>query len=102
MSRIAKWGTRLGSFDIRYRPRSSVKGQILANFVAEFSLRKEMEVICHVDYHPWIVFVDGTSSALGARAGIVINTPEEIRLEHSFRLGFRASNNKAEYEALLA
>ena len=24
--RIAKWGTRLGSFDIRYRPRSSVKG----------------------------------------------------------------------------
>ena len=24
--RIAKWGTRLGSFDIRYRPRSAVKG----------------------------------------------------------------------------
>ena len=24
--RIAKWGTRLGSFDIRYKPRSSVKG----------------------------------------------------------------------------
>ena len=24
--RIAKWGTRLGSFDIRYRPRSSVEG----------------------------------------------------------------------------
>ena len=24
--RIAKWGTQLGSFDIRYRPRSSVKG----------------------------------------------------------------------------
>ena len=28
-------------------------------------------------------------------------TPEGIRLEHSFKLGFRASNNKAEYEALL-
>ena len=26
MGRIAKWGTRLGSFNIRYRPRSSVKG----------------------------------------------------------------------------
>ena len=24
--RIAKWGTRLGSFDIRYKPRSSMKG----------------------------------------------------------------------------
>ena len=48
------------------------------------------------------VFVDGASSALGAGAGIVIITPEGIRVEHSFRLGFKASNNKAEYEALLA
>ena len=31
--RIAKWGTRLGSFDIRYRLRSSMKGQVLADFV---------------------------------------------------------------------
>ena len=35
--RIAKWGTWLGSFDIRYRLRSSVKGQVLAAFVAEFT-----------------------------------------------------------------
>ena len=49
--RIAKWGTRLGSFDIRYRPRSSVKGQVLADFVTEFCPRKEMEVICHVEVH---------------------------------------------------
>ena len=27
--------------------------------------------------------------------------PEGIKLEHSFRLGFKASNNEAEYEALL-
>ena len=44
----------------------------------------------------------GTSSAMGVGAGIVIITPEGIRLEHSFRLGFRAFNNEAEYEALLA
>ena len=47
--RIAKWGTRLGSFDIRYGPKSSMKGQVLADFVVYFSPRKEMEVICHVD-----------------------------------------------------
>ena len=46
-------------------------------------------------------FVDGESSATGVGAGIVIVTPEGIQLEHSFRLGFRASNNKAEFEALL-
>ena len=39
---------------------------------------------------------------MGASAGIVIITSEGIWLKYSFRLGFRASNNKAEYEALLA
>ena len=46
--------------------------------------------------------MDGASNAMGAGAGIVVITPEGIRLEHSFRLGFKASNNEAEYEALLA
>ena len=41
------------------------------------------------------VFVDGASSAMGAGVGIVIVTLEGIRLEYSFRLGFRASNNEA-------
>ena len=35
--RIAKWGTILGAFDIKYMPRTSVKGQVLANLVANFT-----------------------------------------------------------------
>ena len=35
--RIAKWGTILGAFDIKYMPRTAVKGQILADLVAEFA-----------------------------------------------------------------
>ena len=46
--------------------------------------------------------MDSASSAMGAGARIVIITPKEIWLKHSFRLGFRAFNNEAEYEALLA
>ena len=60
-----------------------------------------MEIVCRVGVHPWKVFMDNVSSALGARAGIVIITSKGIRVEHSFTLGFKASNNKAEYEALL-
>lgn len=78
-----------------------MKGQVFADFVAKFPLRNEMKVICHVDCHPWKVFVDGASSAMGARVGILIITPKGIMLEHSFRLGFRASNNETEYEVLL-
>ena len=35
--RIAKWGTILKAFDIKYIPRTSIKGQVLADFVAEFT-----------------------------------------------------------------
>ena len=35
--RIAKWGTVLGTFDIKYMPRTSVKGQVLADVMAEFT-----------------------------------------------------------------
>ena len=101
MGRIAKWGTQLGSFDIRYRPWNAVKGQVLADFVAEFSPKNDMEMVCHVENRSWRVFVDGALNVMGAGVGIVIITPEGIRLEHSFRLGFKAYNNKAEYEALI-
>lgn len=46
--------------------------------------------------------MDGVSNACGAGVGIVLVSPEGVRLEPSFRLRFRASNNEAEYEALIA
>ena len=35
--RVAKWGTILGAFDIKYMPRTSIKGQVLADLVAKFT-----------------------------------------------------------------
>ena len=37
IGRIAKWGTILGAFDIKYMPHTSVKSQVLADLVAEFA-----------------------------------------------------------------
>ena len=46
--RIAKWGTILGAFDIKYMPRTSVKGQVLVDLVAEFTeLPEEAEIKQH-------------------------------------------------------
>ena len=59
-------------------------------------------MVCQLEHRPWKVHVDGASSAKGAGAEIVIITPKGILLEHSFRLGFNAANNEAEYETLLA
>ena len=46
IGRIAKWGTILRTFDIKYMPRTSIKGQVLIDLVAkfaEFLLEKEVE-----------------------------------------------------------
>ena len=37
IGRIAKWGTILGVFDIKYMPRTSIKRQVLADLVAKFT-----------------------------------------------------------------
>ena len=50
---------------------------------------------------PWKVYVDGVANQRGSRMGLVLVSPEKITIEKSLRLGFLATNNKAEYEALL-
>ena len=55
-----------------------------------------------VELVPWKVFVDDACNTLEAEVGIVVITLEGIKLEYSFRLGFNAFNDEAEYEALLA
>ena len=37
IGRVAKWGTILGAFDIKYMPCTSIKGQVLVDLVAEFT-----------------------------------------------------------------
>ena len=49
----------------------------------------------------WDLFVDGASNSKGLGAGVVLVSPEGLVLEQAVRLKFLASNNEAEYEALL-
>ena len=72
------------------------------DFIAEITPKNDGKIICNAERRPWKVFVNGASNAMEAGASIFIITPEGIRLEHSFRLEFKASNNEAEYEAFLA
>lgn len=85
--RIAKWGTRLGLSDIQYKPRHSVKGQVLADFITEFTpIEGGLNGVYNVVVQLWRVFINGAFNAQGARIGIVIVLPEGIKLEHSLRL----------------
>ncbi|XP_061345875.1 uncharacterized protein LOC133291606 [Gastrolobium bilobum] len=50
----------------------------------------------------WIIYVDGSSNIKGSGAGVIVESPQGITVEHSIHFGFKASNNQAEYEAVLA
>ena len=76
---------------------------MFADFVAEFTPSSGAFVgICQVRVKHWQLYVDGASNATGPRVGIVMVSLEGLRMENSLRLGFRASNNEVEYEALIA
>lgn len=102
MGRIEKWGMELGTFDICYKPRNSIKGQVLADFVTEFTpFSRASLMISQVTVRRWKVYVDGASNTRGSGVGVVLLSLEGIRVEKSLRSGFRASNNEVEYEALI-
>ena len=82
--RVAKWGIILGDFDIKYMSRTSIKGQILADLVAELTeplLEESVGMISQQDPSPWEVYVDGASNQKGSRVGLVLISPKKIVIE---------------------
>jgi len=49
----------------------------------------------------WNLYVDGSLCTTGSGAGIILNTPDGIDIEYALKFQFQASNNEAEYEALI-
>ncbi|KAL5575294.1 hypothetical protein UlMin_016993 [Ulmus minor] len=104
--RLAKWSIELGEFDILFKPRTAIKGQALADFIAEFtyqptSLESAKELVPSPS-SLWHLYVDGSSTDNCSGAGVILVSPEKVRLSCALRFRFKATNNQAEYEALLA
>ena len=106
--RVAKWGTILGAFDIKYMSRTSIKGQVLADLVAEFAecleevemgsealVERLVSVASIQGLLPWELYVDGAANQRGSGMGLVLVSPEKITIEKSLRLNFSATNNEA-------
>ena len=62
---------------------------------------KSVGVISSQEPLPWMVYIDGATNHRGSGVGLVLISPEKITIKKSLRLGFSATNNEAEYEALL-
>jgi hypothetical protein len=98
--RLANWATELGQFNLEFVPRNAIKGQALADFLAEFTNLPGVEEL--MMERRWLVYVDGSSTKKSGRARIVIITSKGEELNGSLRLEFRTTNDEAEYEAVIA
>jgi ribonuclease HI len=84
---------------LAYAPRKAIKSQILADFVVEWTDTQlpppQIQAEC------WTLYFDGSVMKTGAGAGLLFISPLGEHMRYAVRLHFPASNNMAEYEALL-
>jgi len=89
------WAMELKPYEIKYEPRTIMEEQVLVNFIVEFTSRTPAQSDL---LKGWTLNVDGASNSKNFRIRIVLTTTEGTIIEHSYTLGFSATNNKAEYK----
>jgi hypothetical protein len=97
--RIAKWSVELMGEMLAYAPCKAIKSQILEDFVAEWTDTQlpppQIQAEC------WTLYFDGSVMKTRAGMGLLFVLPLGEHVRYAVRLHFPASNNMAEYEALL-
>jgi ribonuclease HI len=98
--RVGKWTIELNEFTIDFVHRSPIQSQVLADFIADWTLGAQEEGSI-TDTEAWIVFCDGSWGTFGAGTPFILISPSKIKTCYAARLEFNCTNNIAEYEALL-
>ncbi|KAL0362157.1 UNVERIFIED_CONTAM: hypothetical protein Scaly_1170900 [Sesamum calycinum] len=94
---MVKRAVELSEYGIEYHPRPAIKAQALVDFVVKMTAEEGEH-----KQQWWKLFVDGSSNLQGSGAGLILETPLGDKIQYALRFSFDASNNEAEYEALLA
>ncbi|KAL5555767.1 hypothetical protein UlMin_038003 [Ulmus minor] len=88
--RLAKWSIELGEFDILFKPRTAIKGQALADFIAEFTYQPtNLELAKELVPSPsslWHLYVDGSSTDNCSGAGVILGEKMASYLEKAKEL----------------
>nr|ABA93537.1 retrotransposon protein, putative, unclassified [Oryza sativa Japonica Group] len=95
--KIGKWIFSLTEFDLRYESPKAVKGQAIADFI----VNHRDDSIGSVEIVPWTFFFDGSVCTHGCGIGLVIISPRGACFEFANTIKPYATNNQAEYEAVL-
>ncbi|RDY10101.1 Retrovirus-related Pol polyprotein from transposon 17.6, partial [Mucuna pruriens] len=104
--RMVAWSVQLSEFDISFERRGPIKAQALADFIIELTVEQDKAGGATAEQQAtegeWYLSMDGSSNQTGSGAGVILEGPNGVLVEQSLHFDFNASNNQAEYEALLA
>jgi hypothetical protein len=112
---IAKWAAELAEFWLDFRPRHAIKSQVLADFIVEWTYPASVPKSPGPDSDPtpveprglpfiephWTLYFDGSARQQVGGAGVILIDPSGDQVKYMVRLEFKATNNMAEYEALI-
>ena len=71
----------------------------MADFVNEYTGPEDNDAR---EKPTWTIHVDGSSTSGGTGASVVLQGPHGAKISYALKFGFEASNNEAEYKALVA
>jgi hypothetical protein len=112
---IAKWAAELAEFQLDFQPRHAIKSQVLADFIVEWTPPPSTPGGPDPDSDPtpaeprgsiftephWTLFFDGSACQQVGGAGVVLIDPSGDQVKYMVHLEFKATNNMAEYEAII-
>ncbi|GAV59946.1 RVT_3 domain-containing protein [Cephalotus follicularis] len=100
--RLINWSVELGEYDVKFEVRPAIKSQVLTDFVGDHTLTECMEEdTSEEEKGLWKLSVDSSSCVSSSGAGLVLTSPDGWTIEYALSFGFKATNNEAEWEALI-
>jgi len=89
----------LSEFNIQYRPRTAIKGQVFADFIAKFTNVGGQGA---EEAPQWSIYTDESSNKQAGGVGVILHSPKGDKIECMVLLDFPTTNNEAKYKALIA
>ncbi|PKI42566.1 hypothetical protein CRG98_037046 [Punica granatum] len=110
---ITQWRCQLTEYDIEYMSRTSVKGQAIADHLAEFPIEDDtpinsdfldggiLQIDDEEDKPTWKMYFDGAVNSARSGVGAVLIFPDGRHYPVAAKVDFSCTNNVAEYEACI-
>jgi hypothetical protein len=80
IGQVAKWGIKLASFDIDYKPCTAIKSWAFVEFLADWKEEQETTPVPELEH--WVMHFDGSKLLHGSGTGVTLKSPKGDELSY--------------------